>query len=95
MTRRSRLGRHRDRNTRQPATLEGVQDARKETSLKSRPVWRRRVGDAARLVVIVAVVLALPMALQVLRRQAPAGVLLVVIGIAAGALAVAALAGRR
>ena len=40
VTRRSRPVRHRDRNTRYPARLEGVQEAREETSLESRPTRR-------------------------------------------------------
>ena len=64
-------------------------------SPESKPFWRRRIRDGARLVLIVAVVLAAPMVLQVLRRRAPVGALLVVLGVAAAALAVAALVERR
>ena len=51
--------------------------------------------NAARLALIVALVLGAPMALQVLRRQVSPGALLVVLGVAAAALAFVALAGRR
>lgn len=44
---------------------------------------------------IVAVVLAVPMVPQVLRQQAPISMLLVVVGVAVVALAVAALANRQ
>lgn len=56
---------------------------------------RSATQDAARLALIVALVLGAPIALQVLRRQVPVIALLVVLGLAAGALMVAALAARR
>lgn len=57
---------------------------------------RRAIAhDAARLVLIATLVLGVPIVLQVLRRQVPVVALLVALGVAAGAVAVAALTGRR
>lgn len=51
--------------------------------------------NAARMALIVAIVLGAPVALQVLRRQVPVGAFLVVLGVVVAALAVVALTDRR
>ena len=72
-----------------------MQDATREPSPGHRYAREPRGWNAARLVLIVAGVLVAPIVLQVLRRQVSVSVLLVVLGVAALALAVAAVADRR
>lgn len=76
------------------ARLWGVHEGQEPAPKAQRSRWAI-AHDAARLALIVTVVLGAPIVLQVLRRQVSVVAFLVVLGVAACGLAVVVLASRR